>query len=329
MTHGKIKMAKLNEIQIEEIKSYPAFKNYDTKQMEKLDNLLIKTDLNFAQMNLLFAEDYGLINNLVEASHEDSECAKKLGQIIVNADISIDPTLGLGLTPIIKNMVGKLGSYSQSIVDDVIELVRNHVEIYKAIIIPHQNNPLPIHQQQNSFALFQPATVENNEGMPHRAYTRFTPSHLRNNISTWTRIEEPGSSLAEVEGGIKLEAEFSFNIKWFCIQKMLPSQSIVIGEQYFFIRFFPHLGGHETPENTWYELENRGLAGSDPSRYYFTDDYSLDAYVSATTLTQILPTLLDTIESLEGPGRVSASNRTMREEIMNALSLDYTPPQLV
>ncbi len=94
----------------------------------------------------------GLIHDLTTESVSDDTTAKKLGDIIANVKESLDPSYPP--TPIINNLIGKLGKVDEAIVKDVKTLIENHIAISKGRIIePGTGQPQSAQMQQ--FGVFQ------------------------------------------------------------------------------------------------------------------------------------------------------------------------------
>ena len=134
----------LSKDNIDIILAYSAFASYSDEQKQTLRTTLENTQLNRDQLEILFGGEVmgGMIHNLVEDSKSadqanSQKAATQLGKILANIEESLNPEWGIGLTPIIKNMLGRLGPYLE-IVADVIELTRNHIEILGGRIVEPQ-----------------------------------------------------------------------------------------------------------------------------------------------------------------------------------------------
>ncbi|MDP1604140.1 MAG: hypothetical protein Q8M03_12850 [Legionella sp.] len=155
----------LTSAQIDEVLGYSAFQSYNAPQKASLREKLRSSGLEYIQIELLFSDDVsgGLIHNLVEDSLSNDAAARQLGKIVANIKESMSPEYGYPDTPIIQNMIGRLGSIpfseladdtKETIFDDVKWLVNQHISIYNArVIAPPIDNPLdddnPLAQQND------------------------------------------------------------------------------------------------------------------------------------------------------------------------------------
>ncbi|MFT4060112.1 MAG: hypothetical protein QM652_11265 [Legionella sp.] len=137
--------------QLEEVLNYTAFQPYDAPQQEALRERLKHSDLEYLQIAILFSDDVngGIIHNLAKESQDSDAAAIQLGKIIENINESINPDYGYSSTPIIKNLIGRLGSYDETIANDVKELTKQHVAIYNARVIAPTID-IPFTQQNNA-----------------------------------------------------------------------------------------------------------------------------------------------------------------------------------
>ena len=142
--------------QLEEVLSYAAFQTYDAPQKKALSEKLTTSNLEYLQIAVLFGDDAsgGMIHSLVEDSQDSDEAARQLGKIIANINESINPDYGYAPTPIIQNMIGRLGSIpfnkltddaKEALFNDVKWLTRQHVTICNARVI--ENTPPAANQQ--------------------------------------------------------------------------------------------------------------------------------------------------------------------------------------
>jgi|GEM_PF-5626781 len=120
--------------QIDEVLQYPALQPYTDEQKTMLREKLLKTGLVYPQVAVLFSDDAsgGIIHSLVEDSQSSVAAARQLGKIMANINERINPAYGYPPTPIISNMIFRLGDYNEKIAEDVKDLIRQHIEIYKA-----------------------------------------------------------------------------------------------------------------------------------------------------------------------------------------------------
>lgn|GEM_PF-4628998 len=194
----------LTEQQLEEVLKYSAFQNYDFLQKTALRKKLTTGALEYLQVAVLFSDEAagGMIHNLVADSQESDEAARQLGKIIANMHESINPDYGYPPTPIIQNMLGRLGSIpfdelasdaKETIFDDVKWLARQHVAICNARIIEPS--------QADFHSFFSIGRIQNSA---HSTVESLAPSAPQSGSDT--------QEFTEIAQLAQLQAEFAANL---------------------------------------------------------------------------------------------------------------------
>lgn len=118
--------------QLEKVLGYKAFEKYASLQKKILREKLQSSGLTYLQIAVLFSDDAsgGMISNLAEEyPYSDLTELIPLGSIIANVNESINPEYGYPPTPIIQNMISRLGPYDETIAAAVTDLLKQHLMI--------------------------------------------------------------------------------------------------------------------------------------------------------------------------------------------------------